>query len=214
MNLRAAGLATLVALALAGCSTPGDNRPNATPEQIAAVAYRHDGPPAITLFTMISNRTGEGAHSSIMINAPSQRIIFDPAGSVRAEYITEADDVIYGVTPTFESFYESAHARETYRVRIQRVEVPAAVAEQALRLAVTNGSVSQSMCARSTSAILSQLPGFDTIRTTWFPNKLANAMSQMPGVTDRELRETDDDDKSLAVALYRENLARGTDVSQ
>lgn len=213
MNLRAAGLATLFALALAGCSTPGNNRPNATPEQIADVAYHHDGPPAITLFTMISNRTGEGAHSSIMINAPSQRIIFDPAGSVRADYITEADDVIYGVTPTFEHFYESAHARETYRVRIQRVEVPAAVAEQALRLAVTNGSVMQSMCARSTSAILSQLPGFDTIRTTWFPNKLATAMSQMPGVTDRELRESDDDDKSLAIALYRENLARGADVS-
>ncbi|KAA8614209.1 hypothetical protein [Salipiger aestuarii] len=208
MNLRAAGLATLVALALAGCSTPGNNRPNATAEQIAAVAYRHDGPPAITLFTMISNSTNEGAHSSIMINAPSQRIIYDPAGSVRADYITEADDVIYGVTPTFESFYERAHARETYRVRIQRVEVPAAVAEQAQRLAMTSGSARQSMCAKSTSSILAQLPGFDSVSPTWFPKKLAAQMSQLPGVTDRILRETDDDDKSLALALHRQHLAR------
>ncbi len=209
MNLRAAGLATLVALALAGCSTPGDHRPNATMEQIAAASYQQDCPPAIPLYTMINNRTEEGAHSSIMINAPSQRIIFDPAGSVRADYITEADDVLYGVTPTFESFYERAHARETYRVRIQRVEVPAAVAEQALRLAVSNGSVMQSYCARSTSSILAQLPGFDAVSPTWFPKKLAEQMSRMPGVTDRVLRETDNDDKSLAIALYREHLAQG-----
>ncbi|MBU2959466.1 hypothetical protein KO516_01240 [Citreicella sp. C3M06] len=208
MIFRAVGLSVLVALALAGCTTPGNQRPNATPEQIAAVAYRHDGPAAITLYTMINNNTDEGAHSSIMINAPSQRVIFDPAGSVRADYITEADDVLYGITPTFESFYERAHARTTYRVRIQRVEVPPEVAEQALRLAISNGSVMQSYCAKSTSSILAQLPGFESISTTWFPKKLARQFGQLPGVSTRELREDDVDDKSLAIALFREHLQK------
>ena len=74
---------------------------------------------------MINNNSEAGAHSSIMINAPSQRVIFDPAGSVRAKYLVESDDVLYGITPRIEDFYERAHARETYRVRIQRIEVPA-----------------------------------------------------------------------------------------
>ncbi|MEZ5714341.1 MAG: hypothetical protein R3D85_03690 [Paracoccaceae bacterium] len=38
--------------------------------------YR-DGDP-VTLFTMVSNETGSGGHTSLMIDA-SQRVIFDPS---------------------------------------------------------------------------------------------------------------------------------------
>ncbi|MBN9890059.1 hypothetical protein [Salipiger abyssi] len=200
MFFRAAVFAGLAALALAGCTTPGARIPNATPEEIAAAAYRHPGPPAITLYTMINNRTDAGAHSSMMINAPSQRVVFDPAGSVRADYLVEADDVLYGITPRIEGFYERAHARETYRVRIQRIEVPPEVAERALRLVQGYGSVPHAQCTVATSGVLSQLPGFEGIRHTWFPVKLADQLAEMPGVTERVLREDDADDKALAIA--------------
>ncbi|NVK58657.1 MAG: hypothetical protein HWE37_01130 [Rhodobacteraceae bacterium] len=202
MYFRATVLAVLAASALAGCTTPSANRENASLEAIAAAAYVHDGPPALTLYTMINNRSEAGAHSSLMINAPSQRVIFDPAGSVRAVGLLERDDVLYGVTPRIEQFYERAHARETYRVRIQRVEVSPDVAEKALQLAESYGAVSQSQCTVATSGVLSQLPGFGDINRTWFPNKLADNLAQHPGVTERVVREDDADDKAVAIARF------------
>jgi hypothetical protein len=202
MSFRATVLAVLAATALAGCTTPSANRENASLEAIAAAAYVHDGPPALTLYTMINNRSEAGAHSSLMINAPSQRVIFDPAGSVRAVGLLERDDVLYGVTPRIEQFYERAHARETYRVRIQRIEVSPEVAEKALQLAESYGAVSQSQCTVATSGVLSQLPGFGDIKRTWFPNKLADNLAQHPGVTERVVLEDDADDKAVAIAQF------------
>ena len=80
-------------LLLAGCGAALQSTKDATPQEAAAAAYVHDGPPAITLYTMISNRTGVGAHTSMMINA-SQRVIFDPAGSVELSIMPEIGDVL------------------------------------------------------------------------------------------------------------------------
>lgn len=190
-------------LALAGCA---DERTRFDPpEVIERAIYRHDGPPALTLYTMVSNATGQGAHSSIMINA-SQRVIFDPAGSVAHPAIAENGDVLYGITPRIADFYARAHARETYHVVIQRIEVPASTAEQALRLAIGNGAVSQAFCANATSNLLRQLPGFESIRPTFYPRKLSNQFGGLPGVTTRELRENDADDKSIAIAEFDKQL--------
>ncbi|MBE9638331.1 hypothetical protein [Salipiger mangrovisoli] len=205
MYHRATFLAGLAALTLAGCSTPAMRYPNATPEEVAAARYVDSGPSRLTLYTMINNRSDSGAHSSLMISAPSQRVVFDPAGSVRARNVPEVDDVLYGVTPEVAEFYARAHARETYRVRIQSVEVPPEVAEQALRAVQAYGPVSQTRCTQATSTILSQLPGFEGISRTWFPNSLADQLAQFPGVTDRVLREEDSDDKQLAVAAFEQS---------
>jgi hypothetical protein len=154
---------------------------------------------------MINNRSGQGAHTSIMING-SQRVIFDPAGSVRLSAMPERGDVLYGVTPQIEDFYERAHARETYHVRIQRVEVPMAVAEQALRLVQANGAVASAQCTLTTSGILQQLPGFQSLPRTWFPNQLADAFAELPGVQERRLYEDDDDDKAIAIAEFTQQI--------
>lgn len=193
-------MAATAAVLLAGCGSP-HNLPDAKPEEVARLAYSHDGPPAITLYTMINNRSGAGAHTSIMINA-SQRVVFDPAGSVRAKNVPEVGDVLYGITPAVKDFYERAHARETYHVRIQRIEVTPEVAEQALRLAQARGSVPQAQCTLSTSGILSQLPGFESVGSTWFPNSLAEKFAELPGVEERKLYEDDEDDKAIAIAEF------------
>lgn len=205
--MRVLGLAAALtaALVLSGCAARQDTSPDASPAEAAAAAYRHDGPSEIVLYTMINNRSGSGAHTSIMING-SQRVIFDPAGSVRFAGVPEIGDVLYGVTPTVERFYESAHARETFHVRIQRVPVSPDVAEQALRLVQQNGAVPPAACTTATSAILAQLPGFGSIRRTLFPNNLADQFATLPGVTERRVYENDSDDKSIAIAELESRL--------
>ncbi|MGR3503164.1 hypothetical protein [Pseudaestuariivita sp.] len=185
--------------ALAACAAPRDDVSLAVMRQ---KAYRHDGPPALTLYTMISNRTGAGAHTSLMVNAPSQRVIFDPAGSVRHETLPERNDVLYGITPHYADFYARAHARETYHVVIQRLVISAASAEQAIRLVEANGPAPQAFCANHTSSILSRLPETRSIRTTFYPKQLMDQFGALPGVSTRELYEDDADDKSVAIDAF------------
>lgn len=192
-------MALLALMVMGACAGGQMSGPNATPEAAAQAAYRSSEPPSITLYTMINNRTNNGAHTSIMVNAPSQRVVFDPAGSVRFQGVPEVNDVLYGITPAVEQAYESAHARSTYRVKIQRVQVAPEVAEQALRLVQANGSVAPAACTTATSKILRQLPGFQSLPQALFPDKLMEAFAELPGVQERELRETDEDDKDLAV---------------
>jgi hypothetical protein len=195
-----------VALAAAGIlGACGAKSVWAPDDVVARATYRHDGPTALTLFTMVNNRSGSGAHSSLMINA-SQRVIFDPAGTLRVNVMPERNDVLFGITPQIEEFYDRAHARETYHVVIQKIEVPPSVAEQALRLALANGPVASAQCSLATSGLLRQLPGFESIPSVWFPNKLRDAFGALPGVTTRVLRENDADDKALAVEAFKAEL--------
>ncbi|ETA49281.1 hypothetical protein [Ponticoccus alexandrii] len=203
MTIRALFAALACAVLVSGCAG-NVSGPNATAEEAARAAYRHDGPPEITLYTMINNRSDAGAHTAMMINAPSQRVVFDPAGSVRFQSVPEIDDVLYGITPEVEEVFESAHARETYRVRIQKTTVAPEVAERALQLVQGHGAVPAAQCSKATSAILRQLPGFQSIGSQWYPNNLADDFARLPGVTERVRREMDDDDKSLAVKAYEE----------
>jgi len=204
MSLMLRALAGVFVLVLAGCGGgPADMRPDASAEVISSASYRHPGPPALTLYTMINNRSGAGAHTSLMING-SQRVIFDPAGTVRLSAVPERGDVLYGITPGVADFYARAHARETYHVVIQRIEVSPEVAERAMRLAISNGPVASAQCALSTAAILRQLPGFETVGSTWFPKKLMDSFATLPGVQTTRIFENDDDDKAVAIAQFEQ----------
>ena len=203
MTLVFRSIAGLAMLVLAGCGAVTDMRPDASSEVISSASYSHSGPTALTLFTMINNRSGAGAHTSLMING-SQRVIFDPAGTVRLSAVPERGDVLYGITPGVADFYARAHARETFHVVIQTVEVPPEVAERALRLAIANGPVASAQCALSTAAILRQLPGFENIGSTWFPKRLMDNFAEVPGVQTSKIFENDDDDKSVAIAQFEQ----------
>ena len=105
-----------------------------------------------------------------------------------------------GVTPRLEKFYVSYHARSTYYVVGQTIDVPPEVAEQALSLSLVAGPVPKANCTRYTSRILRQLPGFEGLRQTWFPNKTMEDFDKLPGVVTQEYREDDADDKTFALA--------------
>lgn len=191
-------LAALVALSLAGCTVkPEIPRSD---DVIQQAAYRHDGPPELVLFTMKSNRTGQGAHTSLLING-SQRVIFDPAGSFRNEAIVRRGDVIFGVTPGMLDVYTRYHARETFYVQVQRLQVSSELAEGVLREALAKGRQADARCAASTSEILAAFPQLG-ISSTWYPNNLADQFAKLPGVTSRELYEYDSDDNRAILAAF------------
>ena len=177
-------------LMLAAC---GAEEVWAPQDQIDAVAFREGGPATITLVTVMNKRSGNGAHSGLIINA-SQRVIFDPAGTFKPASIPERNDVIYGVSPRVLNYYTDYHARETYDVILQTVEVSPAVAEQAKRAAEAYGAVPKAQCGTSTSSILRSLPGFGDIRQSVFPKKIRDSFAQKSGVRTQLIQDDDPDD--------------------
>ncbi|KIC40345.1 lipoprotein [Ruegeria sp. ANG-R] len=196
-------IACLLAATVAGCT--GSQRPQADPSEIVARSYRDPGPSTLTLYTMINTRTGSGAHTSLMISG-SERVIFDPAGSFRADVVPIRNDVLYGITPNVERAYRSSHARETHYARIQTIEVTPQQAEIALQLAKQMGPVAGAFCANSTSQLLQQVPGFGQISTTFYPVKLSDEFGQIPGVVTTEYRESDSADLQQGLAANNARL--------
>lgn len=196
---RACALLLLIS-SVAACSVRNPMDTNAPDSAIAAARYSHDGPTRLTLFTMISNSTGNGAHTSLMINA-SERVAFDPAGSFRTEGIAAKNDVVYGMTPYMVDQYTRFHARETFHVVVQSIDVPPAVAQQALVTAQSLGPVLESHCALTTSHVLQGLAGFEDAPRTYSPKKLMGYFAEKGASYDR-LFEYDDADKSKVLAAF------------
>lgn len=182
----ALGLCVIVA----GCADP-PNIPYASDERIKASAYREPGPATLTVITMINNRSGNGGHSALMING-SQRVIFDPAGSFENVRVPEQEDVLYGVSPAVLAGYKSAHARSTYHVVLQTVEVTPEQAETALQLAEANGPVARAFCTSATTGLLRQVPGFADVNQTFFPSNLMEQMAARAGVVEERYYEDDE----------------------
>ena len=187
-------------LALAACGGPVLRDEVLAPQaDIDRVAYRHPGPSYLTLVTMKNTGSGNGAHTGLIISG-TQRVLWDPAGTFGHASIPERNDVHFGISPRIEQYYISYHSRETYYTFLQTVEVPTETADTAMRLALANGPTPKASCTSHTSRVLSQVPGFGSIRRTLFPNNLSDQFAQIPGVTAREYWEDDSDDKSIAAA--------------
>jgi hypothetical protein len=197
----------LVGLPLALSACTGE-RVWAPDDLVARSIYRAPGQTYLTLYTMKNIRNDEGAQTALLINA-SQRVLFDPAGTWSQDVMPERNDVLFGVSPRLEEFYVSFHARVTFYVVGQKIAVTPEVAEQAFNSALQAGPVFQSNCARVTSRILRELPGFESIGSTWFPNSIADDFAKLPGVETREYRENDADDKSIAAAQINAALRAG-----
>ncbi|MGR3542607.1 MAG: hypothetical protein ACU0BS_14435 [Hasllibacter sp.] len=191
--------ALALSMTLAGCGGPAEEV-GSTQGQIADVSYAHGGPPTLTLLTVINNNSGSGGHTGLMVNG-SQRVMFDPAGTFNTtRAMTERGDVLYGMTPRYYDAYVDFHTRESWRTVEQTIVVSPEVAEMALQLVTANGAVPKAQCALSTSGILAQLPGFEGIRTGYFPKSLMERFGDVPGVVERVYYDDDDDDNSALQA--------------
>lgn len=192
--------ALILAVSVSACAVRNPVDTNSPDSELAQARYVHDGPTRLTLYTMIANSNGKGAHTALLINA-SERVAFDPAGSFRTDGIAAKNDVVYGMTPYLTDQYTRFHARETYHVVVQSIDVSPQVAELALRRAQTLGPVGEAQCAHTTSALLAGLPGFEDAPQSYFPLKLSAYFAEK-GATYERLFEYDDDDKSKVLAAF------------
>ena len=176
-------------LALAACAAEPIWAPD---DAVARARYSDPGPASLTLFTVVSNRSGDGGHTSLMVNG-TQRIIFDPAGTWESSYAPERNDVHFGMTPAVLDNYVDYHTRITWHTIEQTVVVSPDVAAQAALLVERYGAVEKAMCAESVSSILVRLPGFEQLPRTWFPVTLSKAFAGLPGVKTRVYYDTDPD---------------------
>lgn len=187
-------LAFLGLVLLSACGAGGtSSAPDAPDSAILAARYVPDGPPSVTLFTVVNNQSGSGAHSGLLISG-SERVLFDPAGSFNHPRLPERGDMHHGMSDPMVAFYIDYHARETYRVIEQTVPVSPMVAEMVIARAKARGAVPKAHCANSISAILRDVPGFESLNVTFFPNRLSDQFGALPGVTTRVITDDDADD--------------------
>lgn len=179
--------------ALLGLTACGGYTRASSDAEVATIKYVEGPPTYIILYTVLNNRSNSGAHSAILVNA-SERVMFDPAGSWHHPKLPERDEVHYGMTDKAVDFYVDYHARSTYDVIEQKIFVSPEVAELLLQKVKAYGPVAKSMCTTATSAVLSELPGFESISRTWFPKALSKDFAELPGVITRTI--TDDTDET------------------
>ena len=191
----------LCLVALIGLSACGAESIYAPQEAVDAARFVAEPPTSITLYTVINNRSGAGAHSGLLINA-SQQVMFDPAGTWGHPRVPERNDVHYGITPRIVNFYIDYHARETFRVIEQKIVVSPGVAELVKQRAEAYGAVPKAQCSNSITSILSGVPGFESIGSTWFPGKLSEKFGMLPGVVSRTITD-DSADKNHGVLLVQ-----------
>ena len=191
-------LAIVATLSLAACGAQPIWAPD---DAVSAARYEHPEPASITLFTVLSTGSGAGAHAGLLING-SQRVMFDPAGTWRHPRLPERNDVHFGVTPKMVDFYIDYHARETYDVVEQTVEVPPEVAALIMRRALAYGAVPKANCTIAISRVLEGVPGFESLPMTWFPKRMMEAFAELSGVETRKITD-DDADNNHGVLLVQ-----------
>ena len=158
----------------------------ATDAEIQAARHVHGGAAELTLVTIMNYTSGRGDHTALFINA-DERVLFDPAGSWRLDEVPERNDVHFGMSANKGASFYMTHTRATHYTVVQRLRVTPEVAAQAKALALAAGPVPPARCALSTSGILRQLPGFESIRSGWYPHNLMADFDRLPGVQRYEL---------------------------
>lgn len=186
-------------LGLAACGAQSVWAPD---DAVNQARFSSSGPSMLTLFTVVNVNSGNGGHSALMVSAPSERVLFDPAGTFHHPRLPERNDVVHGMTDAAVDFYIDYHSRTSWRVYKQDLVVPPEVAEQALREVEGYGAVPKAFCANSITTVLKDLPGFEGIRVTMFPNNLQKQFEKYPGVVTTQYHDMDPD-------INGEILARG-----
>ena len=167
---------SVLVLPLMGCDPA---QPVWAPDDAISRAHIVDGAPySVTLLTVLSHVSDSGAHSALLVDAPSQRVLFDPAGTFQHPNLPERNDVIYGMSDDAIAFYKDYHARETHYVVSHYVELSAAQADMLLREVENYGAVAKANCAKSISDILGEVLPKSDIKTTYFPKRLMQSFER------------------------------------
>lgn len=178
-------LRRLILVALLGLPACTADHIWATDAEVAAARYVAPPPATLTLITSVNNRSGEGAHSALLISG-SERVLYDPAGSwtLPAPWAPEREDLRYGMNDSALASYLTYQSGEKFRAVMQTVVVPTEVADAAMAAAIKEGSAGKAMCANTIAGILRDLPGFEEVKGTMFPKALSRSFAEVPGVSE------------------------------
>lgn len=182
-QIRALILMVLAFVALSACAGERVWAPDA---DVQAARYIHGGQAELTIATVMNYRTKRGDHTALFINA-DERVLFDPAGSWTLPHVPERNDLHYGITPRIGASFYLSHTRETHYTVVQRIPVSMETALRAKQLASEAGPVPPAHCAVSTIAILRELPGFEDLRSGYYPHRLMEQIAAKPNVITHEL---------------------------
>ncbi len=206
-------LATALTLCvgLTACVADSVYAPDDVVQRAAYLPPVQPGAATVTLLTMISNSNGSGGHSALVIDG-AQRLVFDPAGSWHHPSVPERNDVLYGMQPQLFGYYMDYHARESYHVVVQEVDVTPDVAAQLATAVQQAGPVPRAQCSRSISTILAQTPGFEAVSQGWFPARMMAQFENIPGVRTTRVYDDDSDDnlellQAQARAAYSQQIS-------
>ncbi len=187
-------LARLVAILgltlLAACGAEPKWAPEA---DVQRALWQAEGPATLTLFTVVNVSNGSGAHSALMVSG-DHRAMFDPAGTFYHPAAPERNDVHFGITDNVLKVYIDYHARETFDVYIQEIQVSPEVARMAMREIQNYGAVPKAQCNIAVTSILSRLPGFESVPRGWYPKRTTEWFATLPGVTQQIITDDDADD--------------------
>lgn len=147
-----------------------------------------------------NNRSGSGAHSALII-AASETVVFNPAGTWWHPEAPERGDLHHGFSPAMERWFVDYHARETYRVEIQRRAVSPEAAEAILARARDYGTATESLCTIAVSRVLSGAPEFEDFPVVLMPGAAQEAFARYPGVTLETYRDDSPGDRSDLIAV-------------
>jgi hypothetical protein len=190
MKLLRITLLMMSAVLLSACSY-GTKDQFASKTFIEQYSYVSNEAPSLTLMTMINNKTGAGGHSSLLING-SQVVMYDPAGRFRSTEVPERHDFLYGMNDRVLQAYKSFHARSTHHVVSQKIYVSPEIAEMAITASKNQGRALDATCATNTIDILHQLPGFEGVKSSYFPAKLMKNFGKLDGVITTKYYESDE----------------------
>ncbi len=187
MRLFTAAVLLGVSLFVAGCA---GNSGTAPAEEISAAAFVNPAPASVSLITMVNARSEFGEHSALLING-SQQVIYDPAGSFRHSQLPRRDDMVYGITPRFASYYNSYHARFGYYVKVQTLQISREQADAMIVAAQARGHVPKLFCASAISDVLNDFPQFSDIPVTFFPGAIMRRVGENNAIETLIVREDD-----------------------
>lgn len=200
VRLVAAGLA---ALSLAGCVGEEVWAPD---DAVARATYVPQGSPTVTLITSINTRNNSGAHSALLIDG-AQRLLFDPAGSWHNPGVPERNDVLFGMSPPYLDMYLAFQSFGVFEVRTQTIDVSPEVAAQLSQAVQAYGAVGPAFCSRSITEILGRTPGFESIRTTFYPLNTMGQFGQLPGVREATIVGTTGDADDIGNEVIAAQIA-------
>lgn len=181
-------LSLLAASVLAGCISASDLPPT---DQIARQAHVTGDAPSVTLVTMLSEKTGRGEHSALLIDG-SERVLYDPAGSFSLpRYSHEHRDIHYGVSDQVMEIYNFYHARNTHFVEMLKLNISREMADLLIARANEIGPQPKMFCAQAVSRVLKPVGPFGDIPITFWPGPIHDAFERIPGVVKTELHDGD-----------------------